>query len=62
MSVYKYTVIMKEREDYEETGTVRAVDKKEAEAKLKRLDLFKPRLKEIKGVSGFIKQFTADVK
>ena len=53
---------MKNREDHIETGIVRAVDKKEAEAKLKRLDLFKPKLREIKGVSGFIKRFTADVK
>ena len=53
---------MKEREDHVETGTVRAADEKEAEAKLKRLDLFKPKLRKINGVSGFLKQFTADVK
>ncbi len=62
MSVYEYTVVIKDREDHVETGTVKASDKVDAEAKLNRLDLYDPKLKELKGLSGFIKQFTADVK
>ena len=62
MSVYEYTVVQKDREDSVETGTVRAKSKKEAEAKLRNVDLYKPKLKEIKGLAGFIKQFTADVR
>jgi type II secretory pathway component PulF len=62
VSVYEYTVVQKDREDSVEIGKVRAKNKKEAEAKLRNVDLYKPKLKEIKGVAGFIKQFTADVK
>ena len=53
---------MKEREDHIETGTVKAKDKKDATEKLRRLDLYKPKLKELKGLSGFIKGFSVDVK
>ena len=62
VSVFEYTVIMKEREDHVETGIVRATDKRDAEEKLKQLELYKPKLKQIKGISAFLKQFTADVK
>ena len=62
MSVYKYTVVLSEREDSVESGTVVAKDEQEAVAKLARLDLRNPKLKEIKGLSKVFSRFTADVK
>ncbi|MFP6582994.1 MAG: hypothetical protein VCD00_10645 [Candidatus Hydrogenedentota bacterium] len=62
VSVYKYTVILRDREDSIESGTVFAKDEGEAKKKLKRLDLSNPHLKQIKGFSGFMGRFTADIK
>jgi hypothetical protein len=62
VSVYKYTVVLPDREDSIESGTVLAKDEGDATKKLKRLDLSNPRLKEVKGISGFVGRFTADVK
>ena len=62
MSVYKYTVILPQREDTIEKGTVVASNETAAKLKLRRLELLNPRLKEIKGFSGLIKRFTADIK
>ena len=62
VSVYKYTVVLSEREDVVESGTVVAKSEKEAEAKLTRLDLRNPKLKQVKGLSGLVSRLTADVK
>jgi len=62
VSVYKYTVRLPEREDAIERGTVVASNEQEAKLKLKNLELTNPKLKEIKGVLGLYKRFTADVK
>ena len=62
MSVYKYTVIIPQREDTIEQGTVVASNEKEAKLKLQHLELVNPKLTEIKGISGMLKRFTADVK
>lgn len=62
MSVYKYTVVLRNREDSIESGTVVAKDEGEATKKLKRLDLSNPHLKKVNGISGFMGRFTADVK
>lgn len=62
MSVYKYTVVLSDREDRVESGTVVAKDKAEATKKLQQLDFPNPRLKLVKGISGLVGRFTADVK
>ena len=62
MSLYKYTVVLSEREDHVESGTVVAKDKTEAAKKLQRLDFPNPHLKQVKGISGLVGRFTADVK
>lgn len=62
MSVFKYTVLIPQREDAIEEGTVVASDEKEAELKLKNLDLVNPKLKKMTGLSGLLKRFTADIR
>ena len=62
VAVYKYTVILPEREDTIEQGTVVASSEEEAKRKLQRLELANPKLKEIKEISGLLKRFTADIK
>ena len=62
MVVYKYSGIRKDREDHVETGTVLARNEVGAREKLKRLSLTEVHLKRIKGISGFLKRLTADVR
>lgn len=62
MSLFQYKVVLKEREDNVERGTVKAVNEEDAIAKLERLGLPNPKLREVKGMMAFFKQFTADVK
>ena len=62
MSVYKYTVVLSEREDVVESGTVVAKDEEEAVKKLTRLDLRNPKLKKMKSISGMFSRLKADVK
>jgi hypothetical protein len=54
--------VLSEREDRVESGLVVAKDEGDAKNKLRLLDLFNPRLKQVKGFSGFVSRFTADVK
>jgi hypothetical protein len=62
VSVYKYTVVLSQREDTVESGTVVAKSETEAKKKLQRLDLNNPKLKKVTGLSGFFGRITADVK
>jgi len=62
VSVFKYTVVIPNREDAVEHGTVVASNEKEAKRKLREFELMNPTLKEIRGISAFIKRFTADIK
>lgn len=62
LSVYKYTVVLPERENVIESGTVVAKNEEEARAKLIRLDLRDPKLKEFRGLSGLFHRFTADIR
>ncbi len=61
MSVYKYRVTLG-REDFMEEGTVIAKDEFEAKEKLRSLDFKEVRVKKLKGLNAFVKQFLADVK
>ncbi len=62
MALFKYKVTLKNREDFVETGTIRARDKKGAKKKLQALDFRDIHLKQLSGISAFLKGFTADVK
>ncbi len=62
VSVYKYMVVIPQREDAVEQGTVVASSETETKRKLRQFELVNPKLKEIRGISGLIKRFTADIK
>ena len=62
VSVFKYTVIIPQREDAIEHGTVIASSEKEAIQKLHNLELNNPKLTRITGIPGLLKRFSADVK
>ena len=62
VTLYKYTVTYKNREDFMETGTVVAKDEDDAKRKLKRLEFDKVKLKKQVGISALFRQFTADIK
>lgn len=62
VTLYKYTVTFKNREDFTESGTVVAKDEDEAKGKLKRLEFDKVKLKKQVGISALFRQFTADIK
>ncbi len=62
MAVFSYKVIIKEREDAIEEGTVVANDESDARRKLERYSYRNVRLRKLSGVSAFVKKFSADVK
>ena len=62
MIVYRYKGIIKEREEYRETGTVVATSNEEALRKLGERGLESIRLRRLRGLSALIKRFRADVK
>ena len=62
VAVFEYRVTLKNREEYEERGTVVGRDEQEALEKLKRLDFDQVRLRKIGGISGIFKRLSADVK
>ena len=62
MAVFEYKVHLAQREDTIETGTVVAADENEAIRKLKAYELPNPKLRRIKGFSGILKKFTANIK
>ena len=62
MAVYEYTGVVKNREDFLESGTVLADSEDEARSKLKRFNLRHLKLKRLGGLTSFVKQFTADVR
>ena len=61
MSIYRYKVMLR-REDFMEEGTVIAKDEFEAKEKLRSMDFKQVQLKKLRGLSAFIKQFSADVR
>lgn len=62
VAVFKYKAILKNREDYVETGTVIAKTELDAKEKLRKLDYDGIRVKKLGGFSGIFKKFTADVR
>ena len=62
MAVFKYSGIVKNREEMSETGTVVANSKQEAEIKLQKHDLINISLKQITGISAFFKSFSANIR
>ncbi|HOF41729.1 MAG TPA: hypothetical protein PLD73_16795 [Candidatus Hydrogenedentes bacterium] len=62
MAVFKYSAVVKNREEMTESGTIVARDEENARKKLERLDLVDVRLKRIGGISGLFKSLTADIR
>lgn len=62
MAVFEFSAVIKKREDSVERGTVVADTEQEARNKLKKLDYDSIRLRRIRGLSGFFKALTADIK
>ena len=62
MAVFRYAGVVRNREDYEESGTVVAETESAAKQKLAPLNLRNVRLKRLTGVSAFLKKLTADIK
>lgn len=62
MALYKYTVIVKEHEDFSESGTVAAKSETEAVKKLQLLDFKDIRVKKVEGIFAAFRQFSADVR
>ncbi len=62
MAVFRYSAMVKNREEMMESGTIVARDEKRAREKLERLDLIEVRLKRIGGISGLFKSLTADIR
>ncbi|MGI6459279.1 MAG: hypothetical protein ACOX5J_04165 [Candidatus Hydrogenedentales bacterium] len=62
MAVFKYSAVVKNREEMTESGTIVARDEEHARVKLERLDLIDIRLKRIGGISGLLKSLTADIR
>lgn len=63
MAVYRYRLVLSNREDQVESGTVVAHDEDEAKRKLQRLfDFGTVRLARVGGLMGFLKSLTADIK
>lgn len=62
MAVFQYTAVDRRREDHVESGTVLAQDEEDARKKLKRLNFEVVRIRKMKGLSGFFRSFTADVR
>jgi hypothetical protein len=62
VAVFKYSAVVKNREEMTESGTIVARDEEHARVKLERLDLIDIRLKRIGGISGLLKSLTADIR
>ena len=62
MAVFKYSAVVRDREEMVESGTIVADNDKQAREKLERLDLVDIRLKRIGGLSGLVKSLTADIR
>ncbi len=62
MAVFRYEATSTLREDFLESGTIRAKDESEAKAKLNQYGFNKVRLEPIQGISALWKWFTADIK
>lgn len=62
MAVYQYTGVVKNREDFAETGTVLARSEDEARNKLEPFNFREVKLIRLDGIKSFVKQFTADVR
>ena len=61
MAVFKYSAVVKNREEMTESGTIVARDEEHARVKLERLDLIDIRLKRIGGISGLLNSLTSDI-
>lgn len=62
MAVFKYSAMVKNREEMTEAGTIVANDEQQAREKLEQMDLMDVRLKRIGGISGLLKSLTADIR
>lgn len=64
MAVFKFSANTegKEDEDHREKGTVVARDQSDAREKLKRERFTNIKLKQLKGFSALLTQFTADIR
>ena len=62
MAVFKYSAVVKNREEMFEKGTIVADNEQQAREKLEHLDLVDVRLKRIGGISGLFKALTADIR
>lgn len=62
VAVFKYSAVVKNREEMSESGTIVASNEQQAREKLERLDLTDVRLKRISGISGLLKSLTADIR
>lgn len=62
MAVFKYSAVVRNREEMTEAGTVVANDEQQAREKLERMDLIDVRLKRIGGIAGLLKSLTADIR
>lgn len=62
MAVFKYSAMVKNREEMTEAGTIVANDEQQAREKLEQMELTDVRLKRIGGISGLLKSLTADIR
>jgi len=62
MAVYRYRIVMSEREDITEEGTVVATTEEEAKNKLLVLDLRNPKLTRLRGWDALRLRWFADVR
>lgn len=62
MAVYRYRVVVPERENTTEVGTVVATSEEEAKNKLMVLDLRNPKLTRLRGWDALRLRFFADVR
>ncbi|MFO7976796.1 MAG: hypothetical protein R6V12_19460 [Candidatus Hydrogenedentota bacterium] len=62
MAVFKYSAVVRNREEMTESGTIVADNEQQAREKLERMDLSDVRLKRIGGLSGLLKSLTADIR
>ena len=62
MAVFQYMGMVKNREDYEESGTVIAESESQAKQKLAQLELKNVRLRRLTGISALLKKLSADVR
>ncbi len=62
MVVFRYKATSTLRENFVESGTIKAKDESEAKAKLSQYGFNKVRLVRIRGISALWTRFTADIK